>query len=76
MGYPNHLNGDEVPKEVRLLTILDIFEALTAKDRPYKKPMSLERAESILCSMWDEGCLDGEILQLFLESHAWKTIIH
>jgi len=38
--------------------------------------MSLERAESILCSMWDEGCLDGEILQLFLESHAWKTIIH
>ena len=73
-GYPYHLEGDQIPKEVRLLTILDIFEALTAKDRPYKKPMPVERALSILESMVSSGDLDGEILGLFKESRAWEKI--
>ena len=73
-GYPYHLTGAQIPKEVRLLTILDIFEALTAKDRPYKKPMPLERAFSILGSMVSSGDLDGEILGLFKESKAWEKI--
>lgn len=71
-GYPNHLSGDEIPREVRLLTILDIFEALTASDRPYKTPMSLERALGILHSMVEEGALDGELLSLFELSRAWE----
>ena len=75
VGYPNHLQGDEIPLEVRLLTILDIFEALTARDRPYKKPMPLEKALSILGSMRDEGSLDGELIELFIESRAWENII-
>ncbi len=74
-GYPYHLTGDQIPREVRLLTILDIFEALTAKDRPYKKPMPLERALSILESMASNGDLDGEILALFKESKAWEKVI-
>ena len=74
-GYPYHLEGNQIPKEVRLLTILDIFEALTAKDRPYKKPMPLERALSILESMSSNGDLDGEILGLFKESKAWEKVI-
>ena len=73
-GYPYHLEGNQIPKEVRLLTILDIFEALTAKDRPYKKPMSVEKAFSILESMVSNGDLDGEILGLFKESRAWEKI--
>ena len=73
-GYPYHLEGNQIPKEVRLLTILDIFEALTAKDRPYKKPMPLEKALSILDSMSSNGDLDGEILALFKESKAWEKI--
>ncbi|MEF9866037.1 MAG: HD domain-containing phosphohydrolase [Oscillospiraceae bacterium] len=72
-GYPNHLNGQEIPKEVRLLTILDIFDALTARDRPYKPPMPVEKALVILDSMVDEGKLDGEIVALFKESHAWEV---
>ena len=56
------------------MTILDIFEALTAKDRPYKKPMPVERALSILESMVSSGDLDGEILGLFKESRAWEKI--
>ena len=73
-GYPDHLKGNQIPKEVRLLTILDIFEALTAKDRPYKKPMTIERAISILDSMVTSGDLDGEILAMFKECKAWEKL--
>ncbi len=72
-GYPNHLSGDEIPWEVRLLTILDVFDALTARDRPYKKPMPAEKALDILRSMVDEGSLDGEILNLFEKSKTWEA---
>jgi len=72
-GYPQHKT--DIPKEVCLLTILDIFEALTAKDRPYKKPMSAEKALDILHSMADEGSIDKNILDLFEKSDAWKVIL-
>lgn len=71
-GYPEHRTRESLPKQVRLLTILDIYDALTAEDRPYKPPMPAERAFSILESMRDEGKLDGEILELFHRSGAWK----
>ena len=73
-GYPKHLKGDDIPKEVCLLTILDIFEALTSKDRPYKQPIPLEKAWAILHSMAEDGSLDAEILTLFQKSGAWHTI--
>lgn len=73
-GYPKHLSGDQIPWEVRLLTILDIYEALRAKDRPYKSPMPLEVAFSIMRSMAEDGDLDGEILKLFEQSKAWKMV--
>ena len=72
-GYPLHLKGDDIPREARLLTILDIFEALTASDRPYKKPMSVERSLNILHSMVDEGRIDGDILKKFENSRAWEA---
>ena len=59
---------------MRLLTILDVFDALTARDRPYKPAMPLGKALSILHSMADEGGVDGEILKLFEESKAWEGI--
>ncbi len=61
-------------RQIRLLTILDIYEALTAKDRPYKKPFSPEKAFSILHSMADDGSLDPDILTLFEQSRAWEDI--
>lgn len=73
-GYPDHLKAPDIPKEVRLLTILDIFDALTAQNRPYKKAFTLERALDILQSMADEGKLDGEILSLFRQSEAWIDV--
>ncbi len=72
-GYPNKLTAKDLPFEVRLLTILDIYDALTAEDRPYKPAMAPEKAFKILESMRDEGKLDGEILSLFEESKAWRT---
>jgi len=72
-GYPKHLSGADIPREVRLLTILDVFDALTAKDRPYKPGMPVERALGILHSMVEEGGVDGEILALFEQSRAWEV---
>ena len=69
------MHDSAIPREVRLLTILDIFEALTAKDRPYKKPIPVERSLEILRSMVREGNIDGEILDLFEKSEAWKAIL-
>ncbi len=71
-GYPAHLTADQIPTEVRMLTILDVFEALTARDRPYKPPMPTEKALGILHSMVDEGSIDPELLALFERSRAWE----
>ena len=71
-GYPHHLAGDEVSREVRLITILDVFDALTARDRPYKKPMPDEKALSILEDMAKYGEVDGELLALFRQSASWE----
>ena len=73
-GYPDHRTGDSIPPEVRLLTILDIFEALTAEDRPYKDPIPPERSLKILHQMAEEGCIDGDILNLFEESRVWESV--
>ncbi len=73
-GYPRHLTAREIPEEVRLLTILDVFDALTARDRPYKPPMPAEKALSILRSMAEDGQIDSEVLSLFEESRAWDAV--
>ena len=71
-GYPNHLQGAEIPKETRLLTIVDVYDALTAEDRPYKPPMPPEKAFAILRDMAEKGKLDRAILESFYLSGAWK----
>ena len=71
-GYPLGLKGEEIPREVRLLTILDIFDALTARDRPYKPGIPIEKTLQILREMEQQGQIDGEILALFIQSRAWE----
>lgn len=72
-GYPNHLTAESLSWPARLITILDIFEALTAADRPYRDSMNVERALQILKEMVSEGKLDGNILQEYEKSEAWKN---
>ncbi len=71
-GYPRGLRGDEISYESRILTIVDVFEALTSADRPYKKAMEESKALNILGDMVKEGKLDSDILKLFQEALEQK----
>ena len=73
-GYPEHLAGRQIPTEVRLMTILDIFDSLVAADRPYKKARTAEEAFGILKGMEAQGKLDAALLEKFERSGAWKEI--
>lgn len=70
-GYPLKLTGDELPLQSRILAIADIFEALTAKDRPYKLPLKLSHALNILNSMKQRGHIDSDILDLFITDRLY-----
>ena len=70
-GYPDHLTAEDIPWEARILTIIDVYDALTAEDRPYKRPLPEEKAFAILRSMADEGKIDRAVLESFYESKAW-----
>lgn len=67
-GYPTGLTGGDLPVEVRMLTICDIFDALTAGDRPYKPRLEPETAVEILVDEAREGALDRHLVQLFVEA--------
>ena len=71
-GYPKGLKGVEIPYEARMLTIVDVFEALTSSDRPYKKAMEENKALGVLDNMVNDGELDGNIVELFKEALAQK----
>ena len=71
-GYPDHARGEEIPTEVRLITILDIFDALTAEDRPYRPAATQQEAFDFLRTLVDKGKIDGKVLGAFIESGVWK----
>lgn len=71
-GYPKGLTGDQLPLQARIMAIADIFEALTAKDRPYKKPMKLSQTLKILSSLRQDNKIDPDIYDLFINSNLYK----
>ncbi|HHV96182.1 MAG TPA: HD domain-containing protein [Clostridiaceae bacterium] len=71
-GYPRGLKAEEIPLEVRILTILDIYDALTASDRPYKKAMTPQAAFNILERMAEDGKLDILLVTAFKKSRIWE----
>jgi len=73
-GYPHGLKGEEIPIEGRILALVDVFDALTADDRPYKKAMPLEQALKILGFMVKDGELDGKLLEIFIRNKVWEKI--
>lgn len=73
-GYPFGLTAPEIPLGTRMMTIADIYDALTARDRPYKKAIPLERALNILEGEARSGKLDAELVQLWIDSKAWEAI--
>ena len=74
MGYPRHVGGDEIPVQARMMTIADIFDALTASDRPYKRAVPVDRALDILHTEAKEGMLDTALLTTFMEARIWDVL--
>ncbi len=67
-GYPRGLKAEELPLQARIIAIADIFEALTAADRPYKKAKTLSESMKILAFCVKDGDLDADVLDFFLDS--------
>jgi HD-GYP domain-containing protein (c-di-GMP phosphodiesterase class II) len=70
-GYPNHSSADEIPIQTRMMTISDIYDALTASDRPYKRAVPSERALDILSSEVKSGQVDSNLFQIFLDAKIY-----
>ena len=72
-GYPKRLTGEQMSLTARMMAIADIFEALTASDRPYKKAKTLSEALRILSFMRNDRHIDPDLFELFLHSGVWRS---
>jgi len=75
-GYPRGLTAVEIPVQAKMMAIADIFDALTDKDRPYKKAVPLERAFDILKMEVRDQHIDGDLLEIFIESKVYEKTLH
>jgi HD-GYP domain-containing protein (c-di-GMP phosphodiesterase class II) len=73
-GYPRRIGQEEIPPAARALTVCDIYDALTASDRPYKKAMPRERALEILEAEAARDKLDRWMVRAFIEGRVWLAL--
>ncbi len=73
-GYPLAVDASAIPVQTRMMTIADIFDALTAADRPYKPAVPAHRALEILDSEAKEGMLDQDLLKTFIEAKVFHLV--
>jgi HD-GYP domain-containing protein (c-di-GMP phosphodiesterase class II) len=73
-GYPLGLSEREIPLGAKLMSVTDIFDALTAGDRPYKSSMPVDRAVSILRAEVDAGHLLESAVDVFVQAQLWERI--
>lgn len=71
-GYPQKLSAPDIPLQTRMMTIADIFDALSASDRPYKKAVPIDRALDILQLAVKDGELDADLFALFLDARVYE----
>ncbi len=71
-GYPNGLKGDEIPLPARIMCIADVWDAVTAQDRPYKPPTPVDKACEILQSGAKFGEFDKDVVDLFVKERLWE----
>jgi HD-GYP domain-containing protein (c-di-GMP phosphodiesterase class II) len=74
-GYPLKLRPEQIAVETRMMTVSDIYDALTASDRPYKRAMPHERALDILASEAARGLIDAELLRIFMEARVPQSTL-
>ena len=70
-SYPKGLRGDQMSWPARMMAIADVFEALTARDRPYKEPMKLSQTLGILKNMALNGHIDPDLYRIFINKKVW-----
>lgn len=73
-GYPRGVGEAEIPVQTRMMTIADIYDALTATDRPYKRAVPAERALDILHAEAKGGLVDPHLLATFTAAQVWKRV--
>ena len=71
-GYPRGLKGDQMSLQARMMAVADIFEALTASDRPYKAGMSLSSALEILSNFARNGHIDPDLFEVFVRMGVYR----
>ena len=71
-GYPRGLTRDQMSWQARMMGIADIFEALTARDRPYKPGMTLSQALGILEKFRENGHIDPDLHDVFIRSEIYR----
>ncbi|MDH3514200.1 MAG: GAF domain-containing protein [Gammaproteobacteria bacterium] len=71
-GYPRRLAADKIPVQSRIMTIADIYDALTAGDRPYKTRVPEEKALDILAAEAKAARIDAALFRVFVDSGAWR----
>jgi HD-GYP domain-containing protein (c-di-GMP phosphodiesterase class II) len=74
-GYPNRLHAEEIPVQSKMMSVSDIYDALTASDRPYKKAVPVERAIDILDFSVKDGHLDAELVRIFKDARVWERAL-
>lgn len=74
-GYPRGIGGNEIPLQTRMMTVSDIFDALTAADRPYKRHLTAERALDILHAEVKEAQLDPDVVKALVESKVYERVL-
>jgi len=72
-GYPNGLTKDQMSIPARMVAIADVFEALTASDRPYKKAMGLSQSLKILGKMKQDGHVDPDLFDVFIHDKIYNV---
>lgn len=73
-GYPRGVSEQEIPVQTRMMTIADIYDALTATDRPYKRAVTAERALDILGFEAKDGHIDRDLLKTFVQAQVFSKI--
>ena len=71
-GYPKGLTGDQMSVQAKMMAIADIYEALTASDRPYKDGKKLSHAMRIMGFMKNDYHIDEELFEIFVKEGVYK----
>ena len=71
-GYPRGIHSPEIPVQTRMMTVSDIYDALTASDRPYKRAVPAQKALDILNAEVREKKLDPDLVKIFIEAKIWE----